>query len=210
MSHRLLEVPAARLAAWVTGFGQRHGPPAVHVGAQAVRLQAPDGACARLDVPFGPADPPADLDPALWLARRCRLAEDALILLVRRGGYAVGVVRAGALTAHRTGTRYVQGRTAAGGRSQQHFARRREGQTSSLTAAATTAAAQVLAGQVSAGTVLVVGGDRALLDRVLADPRVAGLTALPRSPVLDVTDPRLATLDTALTRAGCVRIHLDQ
>ena len=54
------------------------------------------------------------------------------VVLVRRGGYAVGVASGDRLTAHKVGTRYVQSRTAAGGWSQQRFARRRANQADGL------------------------------------------------------------------------------
>lgn len=209
MKHRLIEVPGARLPRWVDGFEQRHGTPEVAVDARSVCLTAPDGALARLDVPFGPAALPPG-DPVTALAARTRLAGDSLLLLVRRGGVAVGVARDGVIIAHRAQTKYVQGRTAAGGWSQQRFARRRAGQTAALTDAATEAAVDILLGHGEHAQVLVTGGDRALLDQVLADPRLAAVAALPRSPMLDVPDPRRAVLDEALRRAGSVRIHLDE
>ena len=65
------------------------------------------------------------------------------VLLVRLGGYAAGVF-AGApprLAASKVGSRLVHGRSAAGGQSQQRFARRREKQAAeALAAAADTAA----------------------------------------------------------------------
>ena len=50
------------------------------------------------------------------------------VLLVRLGGYAAGVFDGDRLVASKVGSRQVHGRSAAGGRSQQRFARRREGQ----------------------------------------------------------------------------------
>ena len=47
------------------------------------------------------------------------------LVLVRRGGYAVGLVAGGVLVAHKIGTAHVQGRTKKGGWSQQRYARRR-------------------------------------------------------------------------------------
>ncbi|WP_397333787.1 Vms1/Ankzf1 family peptidyl-tRNA hydrolase [Ornithinimicrobium sp. INDO-MA30-4] len=54
------------------------------------------------------------------------------LVLVRRGGYTVGVVENAALVRHYAGTRYVQSRTAAGGWSQQRYARRRGNQADAL------------------------------------------------------------------------------
>ena len=110
------------------------------------------------------------------------------VLLVRRGGYACAVVRDGRVVASKVGTRYVQGRTAAGGWSQQRFARRRAKQTDELAGAAADVAVRVLAG--SDAACVATGGDRPLVDRVLADPRLRALAGLPRGPHLQVGDPR--------------------
>ena len=208
MAHRLLEVSAARLPGWVEGFAERHGPVTSRADATALTLTAQDGAVARLEVPFGPADLPAE-EALEVLTARAGLAADALVLLVRRGGVAVGVARGGRVEDHRSATRYVQSRTAAGGWSQQRFARRRAGQTEVLRETAVRAAVEVLAPRSACGSALVVGGDRALIGAVLADPRLAAVAELPRSALLDVKDPRRATLDEALRRARCVRVHLD-
>src|SRR5262249_61220022 len=66
------------------------------------------------------------------------------VLLVRLGGYAAGVFTGPSahLATSKVGSRLVHGRSAAGGTSQQRFARRREKQASeALGAAADTAAA---------------------------------------------------------------------
>ena len=52
MTHRLLEVDAARLPRWVAGFGERHGEVVVAVDAGTVRLSAADGAVAVLEPLF--------------------------------------------------------------------------------------------------------------------------------------------------------------
>lgn len=129
-------------------------------------------------------------------------------LLVRRGGYAVGVARGARLVAHKVGTRYVQSRTAAGGWSQQRFARRRANQADELVGAVTEHALRVLGGIDARG--LVVGGDRALAESVLEDARLAGVRDLPRRELYDLPDPRLAVLETALARARAVRVTIDE
>ncbi|MGZ4637353.1 Vms1/Ankzf1 family peptidyl-tRNA hydrolase, partial [Oryzihumus sp.] len=53
---------------------------------------------------------------------------------------------------------------------------------------------------------LVVGGDRALVRDVLADPRLAPLAGLPRRELPDLPDPRLAVLEQALRRGRAVRV----
>lgn len=138
------------------------------------------------------------------------------VVLVRRGGYAVGLAAAGAFTASKVGTRHVQSRTAAGGWSQQRFARRRSNQADALVEAVAGHALQVLLGgdasprqgspRIPAG--LVVGGDRALVAAVLAGPPLAALSGLPRRELYDLPDPRRAVLDDALRRGRAVRITL--
>ena len=68
----------------------------------------------------------------------------------------------------------MQGRTKAGGQSQQRFARRRDNQARQAYEAAADHAARIL-GRVALP--VVTGGDHAAVDEVLADPRSA-----PRSP----------------------------
>jgi hypothetical protein len=121
---------------------------------------------------------------------------------VRRGGIAVGVAVGPALTSSKVETAYVQSRTAAGGWSQQRFARRRENQARALAGDAADVAARILAGE--ALDALVTGGDRGLVEAVLADPRLAKLPAPARH--LDVPDPRLAVLKAAIPAARAVWI----
>jgi Actinobacteria/chloroflexi VLRF1 release factor len=101
----------------------------------------------------------------------------------------------------------VQGTTAAGGWSQQRFARRRENQAQALLAAAIAAATTRLVGDLDG---LIIGGDRALLDLALADPRLRQVAALPRSPLLAIADPGAAVLAAAGARGRAIRIRLDQ
>ena len=214
MTHRLLEVDAARLPRWVAGFGERHGEVVVEVDTGTVRLSAADGAVAVLEplLPASAADGSHDgvgaADPVTDVARLAGRDRRAALLLVRRGGWAVGVAEGAELTRHKVGTKYVQGRTAAGGWSQQRFARRRAGQAAGLVGAAAEAAHHLWAGE--RPEVLVVGGDRQLVDDVLRDPRLARVGGLPRSPVLDVRDPRLDVLRETVRRSRSVRVRLDE
>ena len=128
------------------------------------------------------------------------------LVLVRRGGYAVGLAEAGRLTAHKVGTRYVQSRTAAGGWSQQRFARRRGNQADELARTAAEHAHRILPPGTPAG--LVLGGDRALAAQVLRDPRLDHLAELPRRELYDLPDPRLAVLEEAVRRGRAVRVAI--
>jgi hypothetical protein len=160
-------------------------------------------------VPWPPLAPDGSPEPVTALTAHAAAPRTALIVLARRGGYAAGLARDGRLLQHAVGTRYVQGRTAAGGWSQQRFARRREGQAAALTGAAVDAVQRVLS-RGPAPEVVVPGGDRLLVADVLADPRLRAVAALPVGPRLEVPDPRLVVLKEAAERCRAVRISLTQ
>ncbi len=96
----------------------------------------------------------------------------------------------------------MQGRTKAGGQSQQRFARRRDNQARQAYEAAADHAARVLAGL---GPV-VTGGDRQAVQEVLADRRLAGLAVV--GPWLPVPDPRRRQLDAAIADASAAEIEI--
>jgi len=112
------------------------------------------------------------------------------------------------VVAHRTGSRYVQGRTAAGGWSQQRYARRRGNQAAASFAAAADAAAAVLLPHVDTLARVVAGGDRQAVREVLADPRLAPLAALLEPAMHPVGQPKRASLDALLASARAVVIEL--
>jgi hypothetical protein len=131
------------------------------------------------------------------------------LLLVRRGGYAVGLADAsGALTASKVGTRHVQSRTAAGGWSQQRFARRRGNQAGELVRAVAEHAQHLLPRGIPLGVVL--GGDRALVRAVLDDSRLDFLAGLPTRELYDLPDPRRSVLEDAVRRGRAVRVTIDE
>jgi ABC-type cobalamin/Fe3+-siderophores transport system ATPase subunit len=109
------------------------------------------------------------------------------------------------LVASKVDARLVQGRTAAGGWSQQRFARRRAGQAVVAHAAAADDAAKVLLGRDL--DALVVGGDRTAVDAVLADRRLAHLQQLVTGRLLAVPDPRLKVLQEVPFRDVWVRVR---
>ncbi len=190
-------------------FTASHGTPVVTVDGASVVLVAPDGARAELEVPWPPLASSGD-DAVAALAAHAAASRTALLVLVRRGGVAVGVTRDGELLEHSRATGYVQSRTAAGGWSQQRYARRRSGQAAHLAGSAADAVVRVLDRVAVPPQVLVPGGDRAMVAAVLADPRLAGAAALPRGPLLDVADPRLDVLADAAHRARAVRVRVTQ
>ena len=184
-----------RLARWLDGFAQRHGAVTTSVGPDEVRLLASDGAEALVEVPF----PPLSGDVVTHVRRDRTIG----VVLVRKGGHAIGVFTGDALVDSKVGTRHVQGRTAAGGWSQQRFARRRAGQTGVAVQAAADTAARVLLGHDL--DAVVAGGDRGMVEEVLADPRLRHLTVSGR--LLDVPDPRLAVLQSVPYRDVWIRVR---
>ena len=182
-------VPVPRWARWVANFEASHGPAALAVDG-GLRGSAPDGAHFVARLPFslpydGPPDPVA-------------LAEQALappvwgVLLVRKGGFAVARVEQGVVAGSKTGQRHVQGRTKAGGQSQQRFARRRANQ-----------AVRVL-GDVP---VVVTGGDRAAVAEVLADRRLGSVEVV--GPWFAVPDPRRGVLDQVVREAQALVVEVE-
>ncbi len=144
-SPRWLEVAPDRIAGWLGEFAARHGGlagppvPAPPDRVEQVTFRAADGTVAECHPPFPPlALPPGAADGAAdgaaavvadLLAAHAAAPRTVGVLLVRLGGYAAGVFGPGPdLLASKVGSRLVHGRSAAGGQSQQRFARRREKQ----------------------------------------------------------------------------------
>jgi hypothetical protein len=200
-------VDAERLEGFLSRFNARHGDLVVAAEPLVVSVTAADGAVAVCRVPF----PPLLVDPAEQyggLVAHVLASRRVGVLLVRRGGYAAGVFDGTRLVASKVGSRHVQGRSAAGGWSQQRFARRREGQArEAFSAAAETVAATILP-LVASLAAVVAGGDRSSCDHVLADPRLASLRALLVEDRLDVPDPRQRVLDATPAAFRAVRVHV--
>jgi len=193
---REVAVAPERLERWLAGFAERHG----EVTRDGARCTAADGAVAELEVPF----PPLDGDPVAHALAERRVG----IVLVRLGGHAVGVAEGRRLVVSKVGSRQVHGRSAAGGWSQQRFARRREGQVRVAHQAATQTAVDVLLPHAPGLDAVVAGGERTSVDAVLADRRLVGLRNLLTGRLLDVRDPRLKVLETApdLLRRVWIRV----
>ena len=199
----MVEVDPARLERWIDGFSQRHGVPERSLGADPADvplvLSAPDGAIAEVLAWASGGGPSGALE----------LPERLGLVLVRRGGYAVGLAVGEQLTDHYCGTRYVQSRTAAGGWSQQRFARRRDNQADALVGRVVEQAANRLLGPKGALVDgLIVGGDKALVRQVLQESVLAPLTVLARREFYDLPDPRLKVLQETLRRGRATRIRI--
>ena len=211
-------MPAQRLVGWVRGFGERHGAVTARPVPLGFELQAADGALAQVSAASGavafPGWPEADDVPpdpqalAEVVAAHLLTERDVALLVVRRGGYAAARLHGGTVVASKVGSRYVQGRTAAGGWSQHRFARRRDNQTTGLLGAATQVAARILGD--GPAQALVTGGDRALIDRMLAEPALRAVAALPRGPHLALGDPRADVVRAVPDLLRSVRITLTE
>lgn len=209
---RAVEVEPERLAGFLERFAAGHGGVlSTTVTPQRVDVAAGDGTRASIPVPFGPLVAAPGL--------RAGLAVDELLdhlmvprliglVLVHLGGYSVGIARAGVVLTSSTGSRLVHGRSAAGGQSQQRFARRRDNQARVALRAAADTAARVLLPRAAELDAIVLGGDTAALRTLASDPRLAPLLARAEPRVLDIAEPRRAVLDHAAVRARCVEIQL--
>lgn len=208
---RWVEVDPDRLARWLDGFAERHGEPAVStVDSGVLELVAPDGSRAWCHPPPGaplPGSTQVGEGSAGFVAAAAAPGRIGL-LLARRGAVAVGVVDGASLVASKVDSRYVQGRTAAGGWSQQRFARRRDNQARAAAQDAADVAAAILLPEAPRLAALVTGGDRRAVDAVLADPRLVPVAALRAERFLDVPEPKLAVLRAAIRTARAVRIRL--
>jgi hypothetical protein len=208
---RVVEVAPERLRGWFERFAEGHGGAASTTAASArVVVRAADGASAAVAVPFGglPAAAAGEF-PGLALdalAAHLALPRRIGLVLVRLGGYSVGVAVGGVVEASSTGTRQVHGRNRKGGSSAGRFARRREGQVRVALGAAADTVARVLLPVAGALDAVVLGGDRTALEELRADPRLAALLARAEARVLDVPEPRRVVLDEAAVRAFDVEI----
>ena len=197
---RRVTVDPERLKRWLAGFAERHGAVTTTTTDDQVVLDAADGARATVHVPF----PPLRDDLVTHV-----LADRTVgVLLVRLGGYATGVFEGRRLLTSKVGSRQVHGRSAAGGWSQQRFARRREGQARTALGAAADTAARVLPPYAGRLDAVIVGGDRRALETVLADPRLAALAERVAQWHLDIPDPKRAVLDDMPRRFRAVTIDL--
>jgi hypothetical protein len=207
-------------------------------GAEAVTFTAADGAAAECHVPFPPlrtppsshADPPSSpplrADPGEQSPARtdARAAAEAIaahaaadrtvgVLLVRLGGYAVGVFSGAppSLAASKTGRRLVHGRSAAGGWSQHRFARRRENQAAAALGAAADAAAGIFGPYGANGLdAVVLGGDKRSMAGLRDDARLVPYLSRAADRFLTVPDPSPAVLKGMPAAYQAIRIRLTE
>jgi Actinobacteria/chloroflexi VLRF1 release factor len=212
---RWVDVPPERLVSWMMTFADRHGAGSVSrdEAGVTVTFTAADGAAAECHPPFPPLLWEGDNDPeaAAEAIVAHAVANRAVgVLLVRLGGYAVGVFDGSPprLVSSKTGSRPVHGRSAAGGWSQHRFARRRENQAATaLRAAADAAAAMFGPYRLDA---LVLGGDKRSISGLRGDTRLAPYLGLATDRFLTVPDPRLAVLKEIPRAFLAIRIRLTE
>jgi hypothetical protein len=194
-------VPPARWPRWVANFENRHGEAMLRVSDGRLHGAAVNGAWFDAQLPFdgfhdGVATTEAFADAAL-------IPPAWGVLLVRKGGFAIARLSGDQLVDSKVGRRHVQGKTKAGGQSQQRFARRRDKQAREAYEAAAGHAARILGGL---GPV-VTGGDRGAVAEVLSDPRLYRIVPVERW--LAVPDPKRAVLDQAVLDACAIAVHVE-
>ena len=233
---RWVEVPPERLLTWIDTFNRRHGGEGSVTHSDdgaAVTFAAADGATAQCYPPFPPVPPqPAGAVPpqpvgaippqpvgagalgaAQAIVAHAQADRVVGVLLVRLGGYAVGVFAGSPprLVGSKTGSRPVHGRSAAGGWSQQRFARRRENQAATALRAAADAAAGVFGQYGPDGLdAVVLGGDKRSMAGLRGDARLAPYLDLATGRFLTVPDPRPAVLREIPAAYLAVRIRLTE
>lgn len=200
-------VPAERVTRWFENFESRHGSFTLSVDSGALVAVAEDGETATARLPFGrdfdgaatvPALTEAALTPTRWG-----------ILLVRKGGFAIAAGTDQVITLSKVGKRHVQGKTKAGGWSQQRFARRRDNQSREAYEAAAEHAFRILIQEFGGVDVVTCGGDRAAIEAVLEDHRFKGRLGLRDPRWLPVPDPNRAVLEQAVTDARAIEVIVE-
>ncbi|KRB73958.1 hypothetical protein ASE01_18325 [Nocardioides sp. Root190] len=194
-------VPVQRWPRWCENFQSSHGATALVTDGGALRGTAADGSWFAARLPFSSSyDGAAE---AVALVGEARPPQRWGVLLVRKGGFAVGRLEGTQLVESKVGQRHVQGRTKAGGQSQQRFARRRANQARDAFEAAADHAARILAGL----DVVVAGGDRTAVAEVLEDARLARLEVVGAWHA--VPDPRRAVLEKVIADAQSLHVEVE-
>ena len=216
---RWVDVPPERFVSWIGTFVGRHGAASVSrdEAGSAVTFTAADGSAAECHPPFPPlpgADGGCDPGAAAEQIVAHAVADRTVgVLLVRLGGYAVGVFGGAPprLASSKAGSRPVHGRSAAGGWSQQRFARRREKQAAIALRTAADAAAGVFGRYGADGLdAVVLGGDKRAVTVLRGDARLAPYLDRATERFLTVPDPRLAVLRDIPPAYLAIRIRLTE
>jgi hypothetical protein len=175
-----------------------------------VRLELPDSTLT-VTPPFG-LDHAGEYDRIVVGPLLEAIAADHVVaaLLVRLGGYAVGVFEGERLRVSKVGSRFVKGRHRAGGSSANRFRRRREGQERELVEEAAAQAVRVLDPWRGRVDRVALGGDRAACRRVLAArPELSWLEPLAFDRFFAVPEPRLRVLEELPYQVYAARVAED-
>lgn len=163
----------------------------------AARFELAAGGVLTVTPPFGLAHE-GEYDRVVTQPLLDALAAEHTVaaLLVRLGGYAVGVFEGERLVASRVGARFVKGRHKKGGSSANRFRRRREEQERDLVDEAAEVAARVLEPWRGKVDFVALGGDRIAVSRVLsARADLAWLEPLALARFFTVPEPRQRVLE---------------
>ncbi|MCY0903787.1 acVLRF1 family peptidyl-tRNA hydrolase [Arthrobacter sp. H14-L1] len=212
-------VSAERLPGWAERFAAAHGALRCDQHDDGLHLSAADGSTALLHAPWPAAGRPGR--GATELQRLASLAAQSrtvAVVLIRSGGYALGLCRDGEVLVSKAGSGFSQSRSGAGGSSQQRSARRRVNQADAMLERVAEYAQLLFRPQppgtgtditnIGIAEYLVLGGDRALTSLLMAEPRAAFLARLPQLRFLDVPDPKAAVLKTAAREVQAIRIRV--
>ncbi len=202
---RRVDVPWTRLAGWTSRFEAQHLDTTWTVSPEAVHATCPDGTQASWLIPFaGSAQIRHLADVWQHLEQPWQLG----VILVRRGGFAVAHVVGSEIWESKVGKRHVQGKTKAGGWSQQRFARRRDNQARVAFDAAADQVERILLARAERLDLVGLGGDRAAVNHVLSDPRLAPVAARPQRWLGGVPDPKRDVLIKVIEAARTVTVEI--
>lgn len=204
---RTVTIPRSRLQPWIDNFRARHGLAGDRLLTDAVHLLGADGAEATIAVPFPPLDPGPD--PLVALIHHIARPHRVGAVLVRKGGFGVGIFEGDRLDVSKVGSAYVQGRTKAGGWSQQRYARRRDNQSKKAYADAADEVVRILLPRLHDLEAVITGGDKPALATVFTDPRLVDVRPLVLPQVFAVVDPRLRVLQAFPEQFLAVQIQLN-
>jgi Actinobacteria/chloroflexi VLRF1 release factor len=161
-----------------------------------VRIELP-GEAIVVRPPFGLAHE-AQYETVRLAPLFAAIADDHIVaaLLVRLGGYAVGVFDGERLVASKVGSRFVKNRHKKGGSSASRFRRRREEQARALIGEAADTAVRVLEPWRDRAEFVALGGDRAAISAVLeANPELGWLSERAIQRFFTVPEPRRRVLE---------------
>ncbi|KAA9154812.1 hypothetical protein FPZ12_031110 [Amycolatopsis acidicola] len=202
---RIVEVAPERLSGWFDRFAERNGGiEDTAASATEVVVTARNGTTATAEVPFPPLE--GSGPPTIRLVVQAKRPRRIGLVLARLGAHSIGIAEGGKVLVSRTDRHHVHGRSAAGGWSQQRFARRREGQARAAVQDAADDIFEVLVPRAGELAAVVLGGDRKVLDQLRADHRLEPVFSLASHRVLDVPEPRRSVLGEAAERARDVPV----